>query len=170
MIADIDIIAGLLKELQTAGVPVLWRPLHEASGAWFWWGAKGAIPCKTLWKTMYDRLVNYHGLNNLIWIWTTEGDDMSWYPGDEYVDIVGRDLYNINFAAEFEKVRTLFGGKKIVTLSECGKMPIKIGGEGWSWVMPWYGNYTHETNSLSTWTNWVSSDKVITRDEMPDLR
>jgi mannan endo-1,4-beta-mannosidase len=44
---DIDTIAVQLKKLQDAGVPVLWRPLHEAEGGWFWWGAKGAEPCKT---------------------------------------------------------------------------------------------------------------------------
>src|SRR5699024_2136794 len=41
MLADIDYIAGLLKQLQEDNVPVLWRPLHEAAGGWFWWGAKG---------------------------------------------------------------------------------------------------------------------------------
>jgi mannan endo-1,4-beta-mannosidase len=46
LIKDIDTIAVQLKKLSDAGVPVLWRPLHEAEGAWFWWGAKGPEPCK----------------------------------------------------------------------------------------------------------------------------
>ncbi|KFY08120.1 hypothetical protein V492_06519 [Pseudogymnoascus sp. VKM F-4246] len=41
ILRDIDAIATQLKRLQSAGVPVLWRPLHEAEGGWFWWGAKG---------------------------------------------------------------------------------------------------------------------------------
>jgi len=64
MIADIDVIADYLKQFRDAKIPVLWRPLHEASGRWFWWGAKGAEPCKALWKIMFNRLVTFHGLNN----------------------------------------------------------------------------------------------------------
>ena len=83
MVKDIDYISGLLKKLQDDDIPVLWRPLHEASGGWFWWGAKGAESCKKLYRLMYDRMVNYHGLNNLIWVWTSQQNDMSWYPGDD---------------------------------------------------------------------------------------
>src|ERR1035437_316116 len=72
MIADIDLIAGYLKQFKDAGIPVIWRPLHEASGGWFWWGAHGAEPCKALWRLMFNRLVNYHGLNNMIWVWTSD--------------------------------------------------------------------------------------------------
>ncbi len=82
-IRDIDSIATQLKKLQTAGVPVLFRPLHEASGsgkidgsgAWFWWGAKGATVCKELYNIIYNRLTNYHGLNNLIWVWSSSEPD-----------------------------------------------------------------------------------------------
>jgi mannan endo-1,4-beta-mannosidase len=45
---------------------VLWRPLHEADGAWFWWGAKGPKIFKKMWRIMYDRLTNYHQLHNLL--------------------------------------------------------------------------------------------------------
>ncbi len=48
MIADIDYTANLLKRFQDNKIPILWRPLHEAAGGWFWWGAKGAAPCKKL--------------------------------------------------------------------------------------------------------------------------
>jgi mannan endo-1,4-beta-mannosidase len=46
LMEDVDVIAVELKRLQSAGVPVLWRPLHEAEGKWFWWGAKGPEACK----------------------------------------------------------------------------------------------------------------------------
>src|SRR5690606_22956109 len=76
MIDDIDYIAGLLKKLQDDGVPVIWRPLHEAAGGWFWWGAKGPEPLKQLWRLMFDRMGNHHGLNNLILGWASDpGDD-----------------------------------------------------------------------------------------------
>ncbi|MEI8115146.1 MAG: glycosyl hydrolase, partial [Bacteroidia bacterium] len=68
MISDIDYTSGQLKRFQNAKIPVIWRPLHEAAGGWFWWGAKGAAPCKKLWQVMFDRMVNVNGLHNLIWV------------------------------------------------------------------------------------------------------
>ncbi|EJW93791.1 glycosyl hydrolase family 26, partial [gut metagenome] len=156
---DIEEVAGYLKLLQDAGIPVIWRPLHEAAGnynlygpdgSWFWWGRGGAEPCKQLWKLLYDQLVNVYGLNNLIWVWTvdvTPGceelyDD--WYPGDEYVDIVGVDIYEDNTNAksrQFKALVNLTKGRKLVTISECGNIPSpdKCFDEGnaWSWFMTW---------------------------------
>jgi len=91
IIRDIDAIAVQLKRLQDAGVPVLFRPLHEAEGGWFWWGAKGPEPCKKLWNLLYDRLTNYHQLNNLLWVWNSILPE--WYPGDDTVDILSADVY-----------------------------------------------------------------------------
>ena len=80
ILRDIDAIAVQLKKLAGAKVPVLWRPLHEADGGWFWWGAKGSEPCIKLWKLLYDRLTNKHGLHNLIWVYNSPNP--KWYPGD----------------------------------------------------------------------------------------
>lgn len=88
---DIKEIAKQLKRLEKAGVPVIWRPLHEGSGGWFWWGAKGSDAYKKLWKYLYKELTNTYGCNNLIWVYN--GQSADWYPGDEYVDIVGEDIY-----------------------------------------------------------------------------
>lgn len=183
MIIDIDVIAGYLKQFKEANIPVIWRPLHEAEGAWFWWGAKGAEPCKALWKLMYDRLVNYHGLNNLIWLWTTSASDnaATWYPGDDYVDILGMDIYpganqHGSQYISFNKVREFSGGRKMITLSECGSVPdpafmIEFG-DTWSWFMPWNGDYTRSDshNGVDWWKKFFSYDFVITRDKMPNLK
>ncbi len=91
LIKDIDAIAEQLKILQDAGVPVLWRPLHEAAGGWFWWGATGPNAYKELWNIMYDRMTNYHNLNNLIWVYN--GQNPKWYVGDDKCDIVADDPY-----------------------------------------------------------------------------
>ena len=180
MIRDIDFVSGMLKELQVQKVPVIWRPLHEAAGGWFWWGAKGAAPCKKLYQVMYDRMVNYHGLNNLIWVWTREPNDEAWYPGDAIVDIVGRDYYkdgdHSSQIAEYNAMNTLYGSKKMVTISECGSMPdpdnLVKDKASWSWFMPWYGSYTREAkyNSLDLWKKMLTHDYVITLDEMPSLK
>jgi len=180
MIKDIDYTAGLLKKFQDSKIPILWRPLHEAAGGWFWWGAKGAAPCKKLWQVMFDRMVNYHGLHNLIWVWTHEPNDDAWYPGDEYVDIVGRDIYrdgdHSSQVLEFNDMVTRYNGQKIVTISESGSFPdvdnLIKDGAGWSWFMTWYGKYTDNSvyNPLELWKKMFASDYVLTLDEMPNLK
>lgn len=180
MINDIDYISGLLKKFQDAKVPIIWRPLHEAAGGWFWWGAKGAAPCKKLWQIMFGRMVNYHGLHNLIWVWTREPNDDAWYPGDEYVDIVGRDIYkegdHSSQILEFNDLTSRYGGNKMVTISESGSFPdvdnLIKDEAGWSWFMPWTGDFTRlaKYNPLDLWKKMFASDYVLTRDEMPDLR
>ncbi|HAH22154.1 MAG TPA: hypothetical protein DCL77_00010 [Prolixibacteraceae bacterium] len=180
MIKDIDYTASLLKKFQDNHVPIIWRPLHEAAGGWFWWGAKGAAPCKKLWQVMYDRMVNYHGLHNMIWVWTREPNDDAWYPGDAYVDIVGRDIYQTgnhsSQLTEFNDMSSRYGGKKMVTISECGSMPdadnLVKDGAGWSYMMPWYGDFVRSStyNSLDLWKKQFASDYVLTLDEMPNLK
>ncbi|MHA6247458.1 glycosyl hydrolase [Pontibacter sp. CAU 1760] len=179
MLADIDYIAGMLKELQSQNVPVIWRPLHEAAGGWFWWGAKGPEPLKALWRLMYARMVHHHGLRNLLWVWTREPNDDAWYPGDAYVDIVGRDIYKDgdhgSQTLEFGDMNSRYGGKKMLALSEVGSFPdvdnLVRDGAAWSWYMPWYGNYTRSSqyNSLDLWKKMFAHDYVLTLDEMPVL-
>jgi len=180
MISDIDYISTKFKKLQDDGVPALWRPLHEAAGGWFWWGAKGAAPCKKLWQIMYDRMVNHNGIHNLIWVWTREPNDDDWYPGDEYVDIVSRDIYkdgdHTSQILEFSDLNQRYARKKIITESECGSFPdpdnLLNDGAAWSWFMPWYGGFVRDSkyNSLALWQKALSHEYVITLDEMPDLK
>lgn len=184
IISDLDIVAGHIKNLADKGIPVLWRPLHEASGKWFWWGYSGPKACKALYRLMFDRYVNNFKLNNLIWVWTTDeaADALDWYPGDNYVDIVGRDYYyyprianHSSLVASFEKVKDLFGGDKIIALSENGSVPYPdslISDEaGWSYFMPWYGDYTMDgwahDNTAADWKAIMNNSYVITLDKMP---
>jgi mannan endo-1,4-beta-mannosidase len=180
IIDDIDFISGLLKKLQDDDVPVLWRPLHEAAGEWFWWGAKGPEPCKTLFRLMYDRMVNHHGLKNLIWVWTSQPNDFEWYPGHEYVDIVGRDIYedgdHSSQILEFNQLNDMFDGKKIVALTECGSIPdpenLIADEAAWSYFMPWWGDFVRDSyyNSVDFWNELLGHEYVLTLDEMPDLK
>ncbi|MFN8208919.1 MAG: glycosyl hydrolase [Bacteroidales bacterium] len=126
VIRDIDTIAYQLKRFQSAGVPILWRPLHEAGGGWFWWGAKTADACKALYAMMFDRMQNYHKLHNLIWVWSTPETD--WYPGNEMVDIIGHDSYpgSYNYGNQknmFDRLTQLTDGKKLIAMTENGPIP-----------------------------------------------
>ena len=187
LLDDIDAIAVQLKRLQDADVPVLWRPLHEASGGWFWWGASGADAYLQLYKLMYDRLTNVHGLNNLIWVWN--GQDAAWYPGDEYVDIIGEDIYPgkhvyTSQAARFIKALSYTDTRKLITLSENGCIPdpeqLVRDNIMWSYWCVWEGefvlkaagfnNYSEQYTEKNMLKKAYKSDTVITRKELPDLR
>ncbi len=184
LMRDMEMIADSLLTLQEEGVAVLWRPLHEASGKWFWWGTDGAKACVALYKLMFDTFVNKKGLHNLIWVWTTDEapDALDWYPGDEYVDVVGRDYYyypreanHASLVSSFEKIKDMYGAKKIVTLSENGSVPypdeMKADGANWSWFMPWYGDYAMEgwanDNNAESWKTVMNNDYIITLEDMP---
>ena len=91
LLSDISVIAMQLKRLCDADVPILWRPLHEAAGGWFWWGSAGPEAYIKLYRLLYDELTCHYGLSNLIWVWNGQGKE--WYPGDGYVDIIGEDIY-----------------------------------------------------------------------------
>ena len=179
ILRDIDAIAVQLKKLADANVPILWRPLHEAEGKWFWWGAKGSEPCKWLWKLLFDRLVNHHGLHNLIWVWTSTGttDALNWYPGDDFVDVVGADIYlpagsySSNFIT-FDNLAALYQGKKIIALSENGPIPdpekLFDEGAGWSWFSTWSGSFITDgvSNTNAHVEEVFNHDYVITLDEI----
>lgn len=127
LIQDIDDVAAQLKVLAKAKVPVLFRPLHEAQGKWFWWGAKGAAPCVALYRLMFRRMTEHHGLHNLAWVWTAyppsqnKGNPVEWYPGDAMVDIIGSDY--CEKPTEYAELVALTGGKKMVALTETMNAP-----------------------------------------------
>lgn len=153
---DIKEIAKQLKRLEKAGVPVIWRPLHEASGGWFWWGAKGSDAYKKLWKYLYNELTNTYGCNNLIWVYN--GQSADWYPGDEYVDIVGEDIYPGNHVYDPQvsrfKQATNYGSKtKITALTENGCIfdidsAVSINAL-WCWFMTWGNEFTVNGSNYS---------------------
>lgn len=175
LIGDIDLIAVQLKKFQATDVPVLWRPLHETPGTFFWWGAQGPDAFKQLWRLMYDRLTKRHQLHNLIWVYsTTDSPLANWYPGDAYVDITGEDLYQdatSNMSSNWGDMQTLFGGRKLATLSETGPPPDpdKVRGYAtwWSWFCSWQGEFVR--NQPVAFLNRVYNDAdVLTKDELAD--
>jgi mannan endo-1,4-beta-mannosidase len=189
VMADLEKAANCLLLLKRANIPVIWRPLHEASGGWFWWGAKGPEAYKALWKLMFETF-QAKGLNNLIWVWTSETNDDAWYPGDQYVDIVGRDLYNKRAASQansdFQKLKTAYSGK-LIALSEFGNVATISeqwkAGATWSWFMAWYdyertnnvgsaafNETTHQHADIAFWQSAFADPLVISRDEMPSLK
>ena len=173
---DLDAMVTILKNLQSKGISLIFRPLHEASGGWFWWANDGAAQYKKLWKYIYDYFKD-NDVNNLIWVWTCQGDDANWYPGNDYVDIVGCDVYDTESHAsrldKWQQLLDITGGKKIITMSECGGMPsignMLMSGDMWSWVMPWNDRLGNEENSQDFLTKFMKHSSVITLDDLPSF-
>lgn len=185
LVSDIDSISTLMQKMEDKNVTVMWRPLHEASGGWFWWGASGPEAYKWLWKLMYERMTDYHELDNLIWIWNAQSSD--WYPGDEYCDIAAIDIYNAahDYGASPAMLADMHGwtdGVKMITMSECAIMPdpdlIVRDNAYWLWFAVWNWDYIVKdgTPVLSdAFTDYCMMEKVynseviITRDELPEF-
>jgi mannan endo-1,4-beta-mannosidase len=178
LLRDIDAIAVQLKRLQDAGVPVLWRPLHEAEGGWFWWGAKGPEPAKALYRLMHDRLTRVDGLHNLVWVWNSV--DPAWYPGDDVVDVVSADSYPAAgdhgpVAVTYDRELSLTGDTKVATLSEVGTVPdpdlLRAYRADWSYFVAWAGSEQDgSSNSLDFLTRVYNDPYVITLDEVGDFK
>jgi hypothetical protein len=176
LIRDIDIVAEKLLRMQREGIALLWRPLHEAEGKWFWWGAKTGTACTQLYRILYDRLVNYHGINNLIWVWNSYGTTKeNWYPGDDVVDIIAWDYtdYNQN-TGSWKQYQQLFGTKgKLFALGEDGKLtdPDVWVQQPWLYFITWAYMIKDPSQSngknTAEWINRVYNDpRVLTLDDL----
>ncbi len=195
-IHDIDLIAHELQRLEAAGVPVLWRPLHEGSGAWFWWGMKDKETVEKelyqkLWYMIYDRLENYHKLTNLIWVWN--GQSKHLVVHENSYDISGIDVYPQSEdhsvqAKSYENLKKYTADGKMLALSECGYIPDpdelaqNLGTVNWLFYMPWNGEFIYKGSTLlgipvlneekmseDFFKKVMSSDTVITLSELPDF-
>lgn len=156
IITDIDAVSETLKPLADKDIPVLWRPLQEAGGDWFWWGADGVEPYRWLWDTMYRRMTEYHGLHNLIWVWNGQNAE---YLVDNY-DIASLDIYmnpDKSFGSRYEQFVSLSrmtGGEKLLALSETSTVPdvnlMFRDNTIWSYFGLWYGEYIVDDAGMYT--------------------
>jgi mannan endo-1,4-beta-mannosidase len=125
-LAQVDVVAEYLKQLQAARVPILWRPFHEINGDWFWWnGWRGPRGSAQLYRMLFDRLVNHHKIDNLIWVWNPDRPEredkqfVDYFPGHEYVDVLSLDTYGGYNQSYYDDLNALSGGKPM-GISECG--------------------------------------------------
>ncbi|KAK6529988.1 hypothetical protein TWF694_003364 [Orbilia ellipsospora] len=174
LINDIDTIAVQLQKLSTAGVPILFRPLHEAEGGWFWWGAQGPEPCKQLYHILYDRITNYHGINNIIWVWNSVS--AAWYPGSDVVDIVSADTYTQGdhgpISATYNALLSLVNDTKIIAAAEIGSVmdptQLVLYQADWVYFVVWSGDFISggSWNSLDLLKSVYTSSYVLTLGEI----
>ena len=180
MMHDLDVTAGLLAELRDLGVPVLWRPFHEFSGNWFWWGKHGPEAFKALWTLMYDHFTNQRKLDNLIWVLGYAGQniDPSYYPGRRMVDIAGADLYvqdHGNLSQLFHAMKQIVGNSVPICLHENGPIPAPetLGPDAdWLYFLTWHTHFIMDgvTNPPTDIRAAYNAARYVTKDELPALR
>ena len=187
LVADMDAIAKELTKLKEKDIPVLWRPLHEASGGWFWWGNCSAESYIKLYREMYEKFTKEYELHNLIWVWN--GQSKSWYPGDDVVDLMGDDIYPgkhkySSQQSKFNNLKKTTDTKMIVAMTENGCLfdPDKAVEDDamWSYFGTWGGEFVTDSDTLNVYSETYTEqdmlvkvynhERVITRDELPDLK
>jgi mannan endo-1,4-beta-mannosidase len=141
----LDEVVPYLRQLKDAGVPVLFRPLHEMNETWPWWGGRpGPDGGARLFRLTRDHLAA-QGLDNLIWVWNVQdnpaGNWAAYYPGHDYVDVVSLDVWYKAHPSvgDYQQIQTIAQGKPIA-IAEMGKVPtasLLDGQPRWSYFMVW---------------------------------
>jgi hypothetical protein len=159
--------------LDEARVPVLWRPYHEMNGDWFWWGGRvGEYSTIDLYRQLYERLVNFHHLNNLVWVWNVDRPSTpirkfsNFYPGNKYLDIVSLDVYGADFnQAYYDSLMALSQGKPLL-FGEVGNPPsleiLKAQPNWTSWVI-WAGFVRNTTRQQ--YQEFVHSPRMLFQED-----
>lgn len=108
----------------TNHLPFIFRPLHEHTGHWFWWGHGHRTPAEyaALWRFTHDYLTRHHGLTNLLWAYSPDrfkdrAHYFECYPGDDCVDVFGLDEYH-HLSAWWKQKDFLRRLRTIVELAE----------------------------------------------------
>lgn len=169
LVMDIDAVSKELKTLADADIPVLWRPLPEAGGGWYWWGAHGAENYNWLWNLLYERMTEYHQLHNLLWVWN--GQSSSYLVDESTYDIASLDLYVDKeevYGSRYEQFIALrdMTGSKLLALSECSTVPdmnaMFRDNAVWSYFGLWYGQYLNEYTSEEDLITIYNSEGTLT--------
>lgn len=170
--SDMDVIAEELKKFQDENIPILFRPFHEADGRWFWWGAKGHGVGRELYKLMFKYYVNQKHLDNLLWVWNSPAKEG--YPGDEYVDVISRDVYltekkPTDYKEEYEELIANTTDRKVAALGEVGYIPdvdlLKESRVPWAFYMTWSKEFCigEQYNTVEETKKMYASDYAIKR-------
>lgn len=144
----LDEVVPYFQQLKDAGVPVLFRPLHEMNQGWAWWGGRpGADGSRRLYQITHDYLRNTKGLDNIIWVWNVKdiaggaSHVADYYPGDAYADVVSLDAWEQNYPSTewYQAIQNIAHGKP-TALAEVGKIPSPADLDAqpnWVWFMVW---------------------------------
>lgn len=180
LMRDIDEIAKALAEFKNANIPVIFQPIPFGETSLYWWGGNSAY-YKWLWQLIFDRLNEYHRLNNIIYVWN--GSSAEFYPGAEQCDIIGQSIYEqspASFAGRFTALAQLCGEvKKPMAVTDCDEIPspdfMRRDYAMWLWFSAGSGECVISADGTLSekYTSWqrlydsYNHKLTITRDELP---
>ncbi len=123
-----DYIGNFLKTLESQGVEVMFRPLHEMNQGDFWWGGRtGASGTRRLYQITRDYMENILGLTNLVWVWNVQDLSTNYWeynPGANYFDIATLDVYGNSFSDDsFYQALLNQAGNKPMGIGETKHLP-----------------------------------------------
>lgn len=169
---DIDLIVAQLKKLGDAGIPVLFRPLHESNNNYMWWTKKGPDAYKQLWRLVYQR-AQLAGVHNVLWVFNGMASGQStalssWYPGDSYADLVTSDYFQ---SPGDYSTSTSIGTNKTAAIAETFS-PLNPGSDpAWSYFVVWasrdWAGSGKDVQGL--WKTTMANPKTISVDQLPDM-
>jgi len=169
--AELDKVAVGLAELRDAGVVVLWRPFHEMTFTdTFWWDS-GAHPGHPrpfidMWRHMFDYFTYVKGLDNLLWVYSVANNEhnnpvlLAMYPGAEYVDVVGVDVYDDAAQIRGEGYERLISLGKPFALTELGPRTRDGSYDNLTTIEAIRERYPVTTYFLQ-WSSWTDSAVAI---------
>ncbi|HEV7606334.1 MAG TPA: glycosyl hydrolase [Steroidobacteraceae bacterium] len=147
-LADVKAAAKTLRRLRDAGVVVLFRPLHEMNGDWFWWGRQPALP--QLWDALHEELERHEGLDNLVWVWSGDRanpEAATYWPKSFAPQVAGTDVYendpgSAQFTDGHANIRKLFAQGPFA-FTEIGHLPSDAVIEQTQpvWILVWGGSF-----------------------------
>jgi beta-mannanase len=145
------------------------------NGNWFWWGGRpGGNGSAALYRQLYDRFVNVHHLNNLVWVWNVNspsenaGSIASYFPGHEYADVVTMDIYG-EFKQSYYDDMIALAGNKPVALAEVGAVPtldVLAKQPRWAYFMMWSG-LAESSNSPDQLQTMFHASNLLNRGDAP---
>jgi mannan endo-1,4-beta-mannosidase len=175
--AWLDELVPYFQYLQSRGVEVAFRHLHETNQAAFWWGGRpGPNGSAKLYQITHDYLQVTRGLTNIVWVWniqdfpTLPSDVNSYSPGTSYFDVASLDFYNGDglTLAKYNAMLGVAAGKPIA-IGETGVLPTATALRAqplWTYFMGW-SELVFTQNTPASLLALYTASNVLTRDEMP---
>jgi mannan endo-1,4-beta-mannosidase len=153
-----------LKDDKGIPIPVIFRPYHEHSGSFFWWGTNLCTDqdYSALWRYTVDFLRDKKNIHNILYAYNTDRvtsleQYMRGYPGDDIIDMLSIDMYDRGeqFGPELDNALAFVTNEaktrnKLTALSETGP---RRGMQDWwtSVLMPVVSKYP--VGYVLTWRN-----------------
>lgn len=169
-------------------IPVIFRPYHEHTGSWFWWGEALCSDEEyvALWRSTVSFLRDTMNVHNLLYAYSpnlywSKDEYMKKYPGDEWVDILGCDVYdlpqyNLVFAENLPRCLNILKEvatekNKVYALTETGRSEIPeanwwteamfkhVKNSGVAYLVVWRNR--HMTHYYAPYPGQISADDFV---------